>query len=50
MLCHTSHHMGSAAEPSVTVYEGDVYFVNTAEAGSLLNITNTPGKPESSLY
>ena len=50
MLCHTSHHMGSAAEPSATVYKGDVYFVNKAEAGSLLNITNTPGKPESSLY
>jgi len=50
MLCSTSHHMGSAVEPSITVYDGDVYFVNKAEADSLLRITNTPGKAESAFY
>jgi hypothetical protein len=50
MLCHTSHHIRLATESVVTVFEGDVYFVNKAEAGSLLRITNTPEKPESALY
>jgi len=50
MLCHTSHHIRLATESVATVFEGDVYFVNKAEAGSLLRITHTAEKPESALY
>ncbi|MBL1259381.1 MAG: hypothetical protein COB33_002480 [Thiotrichaceae bacterium] len=50
MLCHTSHHTATETAPSVTLYEGDVYFLKTEKSDSLLRVTNSPGKADGVVF
>ncbi|MCF6323399.1 MAG: hypothetical protein L3J89_03595 [Gammaproteobacteria bacterium] len=50
MLCSTSHQMTTEEPSSVTLYEGDVYFLKTDESDSFLRVTNTPEKTESVVF